>query len=86
MKITDLTNASSSEMFRQGPYGKPHQQKRNKWPRDGETWEQFYARTAKAMEARQGQDPKGLDGDSHDSAVGNADLPNTPHAPRKGMM
>lgn len=38
---------------------------------------------AKAMEARQGQDPTGLDGDSHDSAVGNADLPNTSHAPEK---
>ena len=38
---------------------------------------------AKAMEARQGQDPRGLDGDSHDSAVGNADLPNTSHAPEK---
>ena len=38
---------------------------------------------AKAMEARQGQDPRGLDGDSHDSAVGNADLPNTPRAPEK---
>lgn len=38
---------------------------------------------AKAMEARQGQDPQGLDGDSHDSAVGNADLPNTPNAPEK---
>ena len=64
------------------PYKKRWQ--RSGWiPCDGETWAQFYKRTAKAMEARQGQDPKGLDGDSHDSAVGNADLPNTPHAPEK---
>lgn len=46
-------------------------------------WHYDPDKAAKAMEARQGQDPQGLDGDSHDSAVGNADLPNTPHAPEK---
>lgn len=51
-----------------------------------QTWWGYSKRkinVAKAMEARQGQDPQGLDGDSHDSALGNADLPNTPHAPEK---